>query len=52
MKIERTLTKYLPWCIIAICIMQALFAWLLNHQNEALAWIIASVGWLAYKVET
>jgi len=50
-KIELTLSKYLPWCIIAICIMKSLFAWLLGHQNEAFAWIIATVGWIAYKIE-
>ena len=50
-KIEQVLNDYLPWYIIAICIMQTLFAWLLNNHNETFAWLIASVGWLAYKIE-
>jgi len=52
MKIRKVLQDYLPWAIIAICIMQVLFALLLQHANEAFAWIIAAVGWLAYKIET
>lgn len=52
MKIRQALQDYLPWCIIVICIMQAMFALLLRNQNEAFAWIIATIGWIAYRIET
>ena len=52
MNIRQALKEYLPWCIISICIMQTMFSLLLMNQNEALAWIIATVGWIAYRIET
>jgi hypothetical protein len=52
MKIRQVLQDYLPWTIVAICILQLVLALLLQHTNEAFAWIIATVGWLAYKIET
>jgi hypothetical protein len=52
MKIRQALRDHLPWFIIVICIMQAMFALLLQHSNEAFAWIIAAIGWIAYRIET
>jgi len=52
MKLRQALRDHLPWIITAICIMQAIFALLLRNQNEAFAWIIASVGWIAYRIES
>jgi len=52
MKIRQLLHTYLPYTIVAICILQVVLSLLLQHTNEAFAWIIATVGWLAYKIET
>jgi hypothetical protein len=43
------LRKNLPWVIIAICLLQVVLAW--SRPAEAFAWIIAAIGWLAYKFD-
>ena len=52
MKIRQLLHTYLPYTIVAICILQVVLSLLLQHTNEAFAWIIATIGWIAYRIET
>jgi hypothetical protein len=50
MKISKAIQDHLPWAIIAICVLEILLTW--SRPAEAFAWIIATVGWIAYKIET
>jgi len=50
MDFRKAIHNHLPWAIIAICIMEIMLNW--SRSSEAFAWIIATVGWLAYKIET
>ena len=52
MRLNRKFLDGLSWAIIIICIMQVIFCLLLQHTNESFAWIIATVGWIAYRIET
>jgi len=52
MKFLKKLTIHLPWVIVAICMLQIVLCIMLQHTNEAFAWIIAAIGWLSYKMET
>jgi len=50
MKLRQALHNHLPWGIIAVCLLEVLLTW--SDFREAFSWIIASIGWLAYKIET
>jgi len=49
MKIRQSIRDHLPWAIIAICLLEVLLTW--SRPPEAFAWLIATIGWLAYKFE-
>ena len=49
MKARSAIQKYAPWVIIAISLLEIMLTW--SRPAEAFAWIIAAVGWLAYKFD-
>jgi len=49
MKIRHFIHQYVPWAVIAICLLEVVLTW--SRPPEAFAWIIATIGWLAYKFD-
>jgi hypothetical protein len=49
MKIRTVIHRYAPWAIIAICFLEIMLT--CSRPSEAFAWIIAAIGWLAYKFD-
>lgn len=49
MKLRHFIHQYVPYAIIAICFLEIILTW--SRPAEAFAWIIAAIGWLAYKFD-
>jgi hypothetical protein len=49
MTIRNIIHDYVPWLIIAICLLQLVIS--IETPTEAIAWIVAAIGWLAFKIE-
>ncbi len=45
----QSIRNYLPYALIGICVTQVVINW--GNPDVAIAWIAASLGWLAYKLE-
>lgn len=45
----KSIKHYLPYAIIGICILEVFTNW--SRPDVAIAWIVATIGWLSYKFE-
>lgn len=50
MNLRSMIRTYVPWIVIAMCGVQLFIS--RDNPNEAMAWLVAMIGWLAYKIES
>lgn len=49
MNIRQYVHQYVPYLLIAICLIQIVSTW--SNQSEAFAWVVAATGWMLYKFD-